>query len=628
MFALPFAFLLLSRVYIAFGYDYVVIGGGAGGLTVASRLAEDTSTSVLVLEAGPNAEHLPEVFVPGLIATGQSFTTLNWQYKTIPQAHLNGRVITVNAGKALGGSTVINAMIFPRAQKEQYDAWGTLNNDDSWTWDALLPFFKKSEIMTPPNQYQTANGVKYLPEYHGLDPESGRVKVGFPNYFFPQSALWRDTAVGLGFPSSPDLANGEPNAVGVAPNSLDAANNTRCSAACAYYTPFTSRANFKVITNATVSRILWSDKGGSSLIASGVEYYLDGQTNPLVVNVSREVIVSAGTIGSPKVLELSGVGNSTILKAAGVSPVLEHPTVGENLADHIHSWANAFTNISINKDVLQQNPEFAQQQLDLWYKNRTGFYSVAPRSLGVAAPSNIFTQSELNTLIQEAQANLTRFAGEFSNGNAGLAKGIEAQHKIALELYRKDKSGPVEVNVEPGYSGPTPADIRPRRNYTTVNAVFYAPLSRGRTHIGSSDRLAPPLVDPAYWSHPLDVASHVAGIKLARKMLASPPLSSIYAGEFEPGDNKTDGDIEAWMRSVVVSGVHETGTLAMLPQELGGVVDTSLKVYGTENVRVVDASIIPFPISTHPSSTVYMIGERAADIIKADAGVGRKLARD
>ncbi|KAG7091539.1 hypothetical protein E1B28_010568 [Marasmius oreades] len=619
MFALPFALVLLSRLHGAFAYDYVVIGGGAGGLTVASRLAEDTTTSVLVLEAGPNAEHLPEVFVPGLIGTGQSFTTLNWRYQTTPQAHLNGRNLTVNAGKALGGSTVINSMIFPRAQKEQYDAWGTLNDDSSWTWDALLPYFKKSEIMTPPNDYQIANGACYLPEVHGLDAQTGRVKVGFPNFYFPQSALWQNTSVGLGFPSSPDLANGETNAVGIAPDSLDAANNTRCSAACAYYTPFADRPNFKVTTNATVSRILWFGGNGSSLEASGVEYYLDGQTVPLVANVSREVIVSAGTIGSPKVLELSGVGNSTILKAAGVNPVLEHPTVGENLADHVHSWANAFTNISLTKDVLQQNPVFKQQQLDLWYKNRTGLYSAAPRSLGIAAPSNIFTKSELSKLIKEAQANLTRIAGEFSNGNAGLAKGIEAQHKIALRLYQQDKEGPLEMNLEPGYSGPTSADKRPPRNYTTINAVFYAPLSRGRTHIGSSDPLAPPLVDPAYWSHPLDVAAHVAGIKLARKMLTNPPLSSIYTAEFEPGeDKKTDGDIEAWLRDVATSDNHEVGTLAMMPRELGGVVDTSLKVYGTKNVRVVDASVIPFPINAHISSTVYMIGERAADIIKSN----------
>ncbi|KAJ7611468.1 alcohol oxidase [Mycena rosella] len=588
-------------------YDYVVVGGGTAGLTVANRLTEVTNIKVAVLEAGFDAEGLPEVFIPGLIGTGLSLTTLNWAYATVPQTNLNGRILTVNAGKALGGSTIINSMIFPRAEKEQYDAWGQLNNDDTWTWDGLLPFFKKSELFTPPNAFQTASGARFLSAVHGF---AGRVKVGFPNYFFAQSALWRKAAEGLGFPASPDLANGDPHAVGIAPNSINAANNTRCSATCAYYTPFANRPNLVVITNATVSRILWANStGGANLTARGVEYIVNNQTQS--ISFSKEVILSAGTIGSPKVLELSGVGNSTILKAAGVTPVLSLPTVGENFADHVHSWANAFTNITLTKDALLLNPAFAAEQQALWFKNRTGLYSAIPRSLGIAAPSDVFTPSQLNTLIAQAQANLTQFAEQFSNGNPALAKGIAAQHKIALTLYQMDKELPLEMNAEPGYSGPTSFSTRPARNYTTINSVLYAPLSRGRTHIISSDPLAPPAVDPAYWAHPIDVAAQVGGIKLARRMLKAPPLDSIYTGEFEPGaDKDTDTKIEDWLRSVVASDNHEVGSLSMMPQSLGGVVDTSLKVYGTANVRVADASIIPFPVSAHLSSTVYMIGER------------------
>ncbi|KAJ7511283.1 alcohol oxidase [Mycena galericulata] len=595
-------------------YDYIVVGGGTAGLTVANRLTEDESITVAVLEAGFNAEDLPEVFIPGLIGTGISFTTLDWSYATVPQANLNGRTITVNAGKALGGSTVINSMIFPRAEKEQYDAWGQLNNDSTWTWDSLLPFFKKSELFTPPNAFQTASGVRFLSSVHGF---AGSVRVGFPNYFFEQSALWRRAAESLGFPASPDLADGDPHAVGIAPNSINAANNTRCSAACAYYTPFKNRKNLVVITNATVSRILWAESSAhnGNIVASGVEFVVNNQTQSL--KVYKEVIVSAGTIGSPKVLELSGVGNATILKAAGVKLVLDLPTVGENFADHVHSWANSFTNISLTKDALLLNPAFAAEQEALWFKNRTGLYSAVPRSLGIAAPSDVFTPDQLNTLIAQAEANLTHFATQFSNGNPALAKGIAAQHQIALALYRENKELPLEMNAEPGYSGPTSFSARPARNYTAINSVLYAPLSRGRTHIVSADPLVPPALDPAYWAHPFDVAAQVGGIQLARKMLVAPPLNSIYNGEFEPGaDKDTDALVEEWLRGVVASDNHEVGSLSMMPQSLGGVVDTSLKVYGTANVRVADASIIPFPVSAHLSSTVYMIGERAADIIR------------
>ncbi|KAJ7681419.1 hypothetical protein B0H17DRAFT_1205830 [Mycena rosella] len=386
------------------------------------------------------------------------------------------------------------------------------------------------------------------------------------------------------------LANGDPHAVGIAPNSIDATNNTRCSAACAYYTPFANRPNLVVIINATVSHILWANStGGAKLTARGS------------ISFSKEVILSAGTIGSPKILELSGVGNSTILKAAGVTPVLSLPTVGENFADHVHSWANAFTNITLTKDALLLNPAFAAKQEALWFKNRTGLYSAVPRSLGIAAPSAVFTPSELNTRIAQAQANLTHFAEQFSNENPALAKGIAAQHKIAPTLYQKDKELPLEMNAEPRYSGPTSFSARPARNYTTINSVLYAPLSCGRTHILSSDPLVPPAVDPAYWAHPIDVAAQVGRIKLARRMLTAPPLDSICTGEFEPGaDKDTDTKIEDWLRSVVASDNHEVGSLSTMPQSLGGVVDTSLKVYRTATVRV----------------AVYMIGERAADIIR------------
>ncbi|TFK32888.1 alcohol oxidase [Crucibulum laeve] len=599
-------FLVTLLPSLALAADYVVIGGGTGGLTVASRLAEDRSITVTVLEAGPNAENLPEVFIPGLIGTGQSFTTLNWAYQTVPQVNLNNRQLTVNAGKALGGSTIINSMIFPRGAKVQYDSWGQLNNDSSWTWNALLPFFKRAEIFTPPNNFQLKDGgVRFSTGVHGFGP-IGRVKVGFPNFFFPQSALWRKAS---GFRLSDDLADGNVvSEVGVAPNSIDANNNTRCSATCAYYTPFKDQPNFTVITNATATRIIWKENS-QPLQASAVEYLVNGRM--LLINVTKEVILAAGTIGTPKVLELSGVGNSTILKAAGVALIKELPSVGENLGDHVHSWTNSFTNITLTKDALLLNPEFMDQQRALWFKNRTGLLSNVPRSLSIAPPSSIFVKETLSDLLKYSQTKLVQFARQFSNGNAQLQKGIEAQHKIALELYQSDQQGVLEMNLEPGYSGPTAFADRPRRNYTTINAVLYAPLSRGRTHITSSNPLTPPAVDPAYWAHPLDAAAHVAGIQLGRRMLKFPPLNSIYQGEFEPGaDRVTDSDVEAWARAVVTSDNHEVGTMAMMPRELGGVVDTKLRIYGIDNVRVVDASIIPLPISAHLSSTIYMIGEK------------------
>ncbi|KZV84539.1 alcohol oxidase [Exidia glandulosa HHB12029] len=562
-------------------YDYVVVGGGTAGksLTVGSRLSEDPRISVLVLEAGQNAEDFQEVVVPGLILTGQSVGgILDWKYQTVPQPKFNGRQITLSAGKALGGSSVTSALIFvrTRAQKEQYDAWGSLNNDPSWGFSALLPFFKKSEHVFQPDAYQREFGAKLDLPFRGT---KGAAAVGYGNFEYAQSALWRSAAEKLGLPAGTDETDGETRAVSVSTASIDPRNNTRCDATCAYYTPVSRRPNFTVMTNVTVTRILWkSTKVPGDAVAGGVEY-VDQSGVVHNISVTREVIVAAGAIGSPKILELSGVGNPAILKSAGVKPVVTLPAVGENLS----------------------GIPFAR------------LLSRAPCSLTLTAPSDLFSHEALAPLLKAARANISHYASEFSNGISAVARGIVAQHTAALSLWERNAERPVEMFFQPGYLGPTPAAQRPggaNTNFSSITTLFYTPLSRGRVHISSSDPSVPPTLDPAYWSHPLDSAAHVKGVQFARKMLKTAPLSSINGGEFEPGEDKqSDEDVEAWMRTIIQSDFHAAGTAVMLPRELGGVVDTKLKVYGTRNVRVVDASIFPLPLSAHTvRNAVSMFG--------------------
>ena len=258
----------------------------------------------------------------------------------------------------------------------------------------------------------------------------------------------------------------------------------------------------------------------------------------------------------------------------------------------------------MTRDLLILDESFGTEQRNLWFHNRTGqvslypIYSIlktlfqgvlscVPRSLGLAAASDLYDQSRLTSVIQDAKTHIQHYSKLFSNGNEQLQKGIETQYKLLLDLWEQDRAAPLEINLEPGYSGPTPITDRPKVKFTTINTVLFAPLSRGRTHITSTDPFEAPALDPAYYAHPLDFETHIKGIELSRKILRSPPLDTIYEGEYEPGNDVED--IEVWAREVAASDNHVVGSLAMMPKELGGVVDTRMKMYGIENVRVVGA---------------------------------------
>ena len=225
--------------------------------------------------------------------------------------------------------------------------------------------------------------------------------------------------------------------------------------------------------------------------------------------------------------------------------------------------------------------------------------SYVSRSIGLAAASDLYDQSELTSVIQNAKINIQHYSKLFSNGNEQLQKGIEAQYKLLLDLWEQNRAAPLEINLEPGYAGPTPFAERPKgAKFTSMNAVLYGPLSRGRTHITSIDPNEAPALDPAYYAHPLDFETHVKGIELSRKILRTSPLDKIYEGEYEPGLNDDGGEgdvnVEGWAREVAASDNHVVGSLAMMPKELGGVVDARMRMYGIGNVRVVGAFLLFF----------------------------------
>ncbi|KAI8072215.1 uncharacterized protein B0P05DRAFT_588900 [Gilbertella persicaria] len=599
-------------------YDYVIVGGGVAGLALANRLSENKHVTVAVLESGPNAEDQFVIYAPGMYgqAVGSELCPL---LPTVPQEKMNNRTITLATGRLLGGGSAINGLVWTRGALKDYDAWEELGNP-GWNGNELFKYFKKVEKFTPPTPAQAEYGATSVKNIHGTN---GHVDISFTNFEFPQSRYWNASLDALEFEAVPDLLNGSLHGYSTTPNTLDPQSVRRTDAYASYIAPYAdNRKNLFVLANHTVSRVEFDPHSSGQLKATGVEWYPTGdKTKKQVLKARLEVIISAGAIGSPKLLEVSGVGNKDILTAAGVKSLLDLPGVGSNLQDHVHAVIVSTTNITgYTTNSVFSNDTLAEKMRKEYVNNKTGIWTTTPNNLGYPSPSQLFKDTSYKSgkaFGAKIRENASKYADYYVSTNSTNAKLIKKQYEIIADRYETDYLSPIEVNLTPGYGGTGSADIQ-HKKYQTVNHVMVSPLSRGRTHIASADIEDAVVIDPQYYSHPLDLELHLASFKLARKIINAPTgLGQLNNGEAEPGSNITsDEDLKTWLSNNVRSDWHPVGTCAMLPKELGGVVDSNLKVYGTSNLRVVDASIIPLEVSSHLMQPVYGVAEKAADIIK------------
>ncbi|KAI0032423.1 glucose oxidase [Vararia minispora EC-137] len=565
-------------------FDYIVVGGGTAGLTVASRLSEDVGVRVLVIEAGPDNRTDPLIsdVTQFTVATGSA---LNWAYKTV-----DGR--TISGGKTLGGSSSINGATWTRGMRAQYDAFTLLldpeDADKGWNWDGLFPYMKKAEGFTPPNDTQRAAGADDVIAYHGFD---GPVKTGFPLGMFVGSPqpYFAQTAHNLtGLKLSPDLNGGDADCVSFVPNSLNPhKNDTRSSSAVSYLSPVEDvRPNWTTLLSHQVTRILFS---GASLplTATAVEFVptpANASATPISrlptynVHVTRDIILAAGAIRTPALLQLSGIGAATHLSVLNIVPLVDLPTVGKNFQEQTNTPAAAAG---------------------------SGFDA---RGRG---PNDIVAFPSLYELFGDAAEGA---ADEIRNGIDGWSKS-QAHNAASAEALKRifDVQAGTIIN-DSCFAAPL-----------AIALWNLLPFSRGNVTIVSADPLVQPAIDVGWFSVPFDLRVQVAGARLARAILSSPPTSTLSLGETVPGfntvpANATDAEWATWLRGAFTANSHPIGTAALMSRALGGVVDASLKVYDTANLRVVDASVLPIQISAHLSSTVYGIAEKAADIVKAAWG--------
>jgi choline dehydrogenase len=534
-------------------FDYIIVGGGAAGCVLANRLTEDSSITVCLLEAGPPDRHLM-IRIPGGVVKILFNPKLTWQFQTEPSVGTADRSVYAPQGRTLGGSSAINGMIYNRGQPFDFDSWAQAGNL-GWGFSDLLPYFKRSE--------RRIGGEDN--EFRG---RSGNLPVTDHDWHMPFVDAFIAGVMGLGIPRNPDY-NGASQA-GVGYQQRFIYRGRRHSAAHAFLAPCRGRPGLEVRCNALAARILMQSKR-----AVGVAYY-DGATKTgggvlREVRARREVIVTAGPINSPKLLQLSGIGAAGLLKDCGVVSVHDLPGVGENLQDHYGARGVVRIKNSRTANDLSRWP-FVGWEILKWLANK-------PSIVGISASiANVFWKSDDVLDRPDLQFVLTPIS--FKAGQFGV-----------LEDF-------------PGM---------------TLGVWPHRPQSRGWVRIKSSNAFDPPTLQPNYLSAAYDQRALVAGLKLVRRFLSTPELAHYVDRETAPGpDVVTDDQLLDFARHNGSTIYHFVGACRMGPAtDPMAVVGSDLKVHGVACLRVADSSIMPNLPSANTFASTLAIAEKASDMIKS-----------
>ncbi|KAL8725822.1 MAG: hypothetical protein Q9166_007109 [cf. Caloplaca sp. 2 TL-2023] len=599
-------------------YDYVVVGGGTAGLVVASRLTEDPSVTVLVIEAGANKLEDSRITTPGLALTTWDNPEFDWQFMTTPQDGLNGRTVAHPRGKTLGGSTAIHLGLMAYPSKTGVDAWGKLGNK-GWDFDTLRPYYQKFHTYTPPSkEVNDLLALDYMDE--GVQGNSGPIKVSFGDFHGPLQKDWPETFKRLNMKYTGDPLTGLGSGGHSNPASIDAQSKMRSHAGSDYYNPeVRKRANLRVLTEALVEKIIFAKADDGSVSAKEVQYAPkagDGEMLNKTIKANKEVILAAGAIQSPQLLELSGIGSRPLLEQFNIQTVIDNPNVGENLQDHAMASLSFEAADHIPTGDVLRDPKIFAAAIEEYNKSKTGFLTAGTYC------------SAFMPIVDNGRNELLQLLDQHLKSDSPSAFPAQKQQYELLRtmLESSDDSSihyvmaPFQINVHAG-SPPTKYLVPSTEgNYMTLFAALNHPFSRGSVHINSPKPTDKPTIDPQYLSHPLDNEILARHVQYMETLVRAEPLASLLKkdGRRIPTDTKVETLDQAKKLGpqTITSNFHPTGTCAMMPKEVGGVVDEQLIVHGTTNLRVVDASIIPLEPRANIQSSVYAIAERAADIIK------------
>ncbi|KAK7721255.1 hypothetical protein SLS64_001551 [Diaporthe eres] len=595
-------------------YDFVIIGGGTAGLVVASRLSEDPAKSVLVLEAGTDLSADPRSNIPIFYASLLG-SEADWGFQTTPQSGLDGRVIGLNQGKAVGGSSAINAHVFVPSSSGVVDAWETLGNA-GWDWDSLQNYLSKA--YSSPEVEQDAKESLAIEGWPALNDAKGPIQTSFGNNHHPIRRAWAET-----FREHGQLMTNDPfinNSVGAFSclASIDS-KGVRSYAGSAYYKPNQERKNLDVLTNARVEKILFDSSGGSPK-AVGVAYSQDNTTK--TVTAVKEVVLAAGALQSPKILELSGIGGADLLQQVGIDIVADLPGVGENLQDHLISYTafQALSDIETKDALVRQEPEAIAEGMQEYAA--TGGGPLASLGVHTYAYLPLGTEDQEALKVQLDQQEAPEDPRERAYYEIIKDTLLDPKRPSAAYLTALGQTNyPKDLNNASATSPPSPG------KFITFGVMLSSPFSRGTVHIASSKVQDPPVIDPGYLSNPLDVEVMARHLLRIKSLASSAPFEKLLEQPLTlrfPSEDYKD-DLEAakeYARANLGSMWHLAGTNSMLPREKGGVVDSKLRVYGVEGLRVVDSSAIPLISTANLQATVYAFAEKAADLIAEDWKTG------